>query len=397
MRFAWLSARRGGWRSVVVPVVALVLSGFLGFLMVTAQGWESQRRSLYDNTTITGQFTSANGRQYTDLHLSDPFQISESGMVSDIQVYRSYHYWLSKDMPQFADNVYGQDRRAGWIEKQEDMVFLNGFAVAPDFIYSEKSPEITWLEGWDEGFLTEPSNYTNGMEGITPCVASTRWMKEKGVELGDQISVYTELAGDIPVCIVGSFTPWGAADNLYAPLSCLQTDIVDYLGCRFTLKSAYDLDNFREYLAQEEYSVPGDLSGNRIVVMLNDSTFTQTVEALGRYITLSQILFPVLFLLMGVMGFVVSWLMVNGRRMEFAIMRGLGASQTRVFGSFFLEQMGLCLMGCILSGVVLTLWSGQPLVWLASIGFAIFYLAGCALAVRTVGKTKIFALLTHAD
>ena len=397
VRFAWLSARRGGWRSVVVPVVALVLSGFLGFLMVTAQGWESQRRSLYDNTTITGQFTSANGRQYTDLHLSDPFQISESGMVSDIQVYRSYHYWLSKDMPQFADNVYGQDRRAGWIEMQEDMIFLNGFAVAPDFIYSEKSPEITWLEGWDEGFLTEPSNYTNGMEGITPCVASTRWMKEKGVELGDQISVYTELAGDIPVCIVGSFTPWGAADNLYAPLSCLQTDIADYLGCRFTLKSAYDLDDFREYLAQEEYSVPGDLNGNRIVVMLNDSTFTQTVEALGRYITLSQILFPVLFLLMGVMGFVVSWLMVNGRRMEFAIMRGLGASKKRVFGSFFLEQMGLCLMGCILSGVVLTLWSWKPMVWLASIGFALFYLAGCALAVRTVGRTKIFTLLTHAD
>ena len=139
------------------------------------------------------------------------------------------------------------------------------------------------------------------------------------------------------------------------------------------------------------------MNGSRIVVVLNDYAFTQTVEALGRYITLSQILFPVLFLLMGVVGFVVSWLMVNGRRMEFAIMRGLGASQTRVFGSFFLEQMGLCLMGCILSGVVLTLWSGQPLVWLASIGFALFYLAGCALAVRTVGKTKIFALLTHAD
>ena len=37
------------------------------------------------------------------------------------------------------------------------------------------------------------------------------------------------------------------------------------------------------------------------------------------------------------------------------------------------------------------------MVWLASAGFALFYLAGCALAVHTVGKTKIFALLTHAD
>ena len=97
------------------------------------------------------------------------------------------------------------------------------------------------------------------------------------------------------------------------------------------------------------------------------------------------------------MGLVVSWLMVTGRRMALAIVRGLWASKKRVFGSFFLEQMGLCLIGCILSGVVLPLWSGQPLVWLASAGFALFYLAGCALAVHTVGKTKIFALLTHAD
>ncbi len=59
--------------------------------------------------------------------------------------------------------------------------------------------------------------------------------------------------------------------------------------------------------------------------------------------------------------------------------------------------MGLCLTGCILGGVILTIWSGQLTVWLASAGFALFYLAGCALAVHTVGKTKIFTLLTHAD
>ena len=97
------------------------------------------------------------------------------------------------------------------------------------------------------------------------------------------------------------------------------------------------------------------------------------------------------------MDFVVSWRMVNSRRMEIALMGGRGGSPKRVFGSLFLVLMGLCLTGCVVSGVILGIWSGQPVVWLTSAGFALFYLAGCALAVRAVGKAKVFTLLTHAD
>ena len=409
VRFAWLSARRGGLRSLVVPVVALVLSGFLGLLMATAQGWEEQRRSLYESTTITGQFTSTNGRQYTDLTLAYPWRLWDSGMLSDIQVSGSLHYWLPDEIPDFADNEYGIARKEGWISQQPSMVFLNGLQVAPEFIYGDV-PEITWLDGWDESFLSDPENSGNWSETM-PCVASQRWMKEHDLALGDEIVVNCEnMYGDWTVQIVGSFAPAGKQDNLYFPLCYWslppwQADderetyspTGSFLSSRFTLRSAYDLEAFRDYLEQEGYNQPGGTGGNRVTVVLNDHIFTQTVQALNRYITLGQILFPVLFALMGVLGFVVSWLMVNGRRMEFAIMRGLGASKGRVFGSFFFEQMGLCLIGCALSGLALTLWSGQVMVWLAAAGFAIFYLLGCAVAVLTVGKTKIFALLTQAD
>lgn len=409
VRFAWLSVRRGGVRSMVVPVVALVLSGFLGVLMATAQGWEEQRRSLYENTTITGQFTSTNGRQYTDLTLAYPWKLWDSGMLSDIQVSADLHYWMPEEMPEFADNEYGAARKEGWIAQQPSMIFLNGLQVAPEFIYGEV-PEVTWLDGWDQSFLSNATYHESWTETM-PCVASQRWMEAHDLTLGDEIVVNCEnVYGDFTIQVVGSFAPTGRQDNLYLPLGywCLppwQTEderqtyspTGSFPTSRFTLRSAYDLEAFRDYLAQEEYNQPGGIGGNRVTVVLNDHIFTQTVQALNRYISLGQILFPVLFGLMGVLGFVVSWLMVNGRRMEFAIMRGLGASKARVFGSFFLEQMLLCLVGCFISGVVLHLWSGQPLVWLAALGFALCYLAGCALAVRTVGRTKIFTLLTHAD
>ena len=409
VRFAWLSARRGGWRSVVVPVVTLVLSGFLGFLMVTALGWGQQRDTLYENTTITGQFTSVNGRQYTGLMLEDPWHLWDSGLLSSMQVYDSTHFWMPDEMPDFPNTTFGNKLWSEWVSKQPELIFLNGLEVFPKFVYGQV-PTITWLEGWDESFLEDPSYYNTTQSTPLPCIASQTWMEEQGIGLGDDININVQKGGTITVFPVGSYALGGTDKSVYVPLSrlCLPPWQAEnpqqsaapweyFPGCRFTLRSSYDLEQCREYLAQEGYSVPGDLNGSRIVVVLNDYAFTQTVEALGRYITLSQILFPVLFLLMGVMGFVVSWLMVNSRRMEFAIMRGLGASPKRVFGSFFLEQMGLCLTGCVVSGVILGIWSGQPVVWLTSAGFALFYLAGCALAVRTVGKTKVFTLLTHAD
>ena len=410
LRFAYLSARRGGWRSLVVPVVSLVLSAFLGFLMATAQGWADQRATLYENTTITGQFTSTNGRQYTGLVLANPWKIWNSGMLSSIEVNVTYHYWLEGEMPQFANNDYGADRKEAWIKDQSSMVFLNGLQVAPEFIYGEV-PSVTWLEGWDESFLADPSYHENWSQTPWPCVASERWMKEQNLSLGDEIPVNCEmLNGAVPVKIVGSFNPAGGEDNLYLPLSywCLppwdtedQRESIPPSGsfpsACFTLDSAYHLEAFREYLAQEGYNPPGSNGSNRVTVVLNDHIFNQTVQALNRYITLGQILFPVLFILMGVLGFVVSWLMVNGRRMEFAIMRGMGAPKKLVFGSFFLEQVGLCLMGSLISGLVVSVWSGQPMVWLAIAVFVLCYLAGCALAVRTVGKTNIFALLTQGD
>ena len=60
----------------------------------------------------------------------------------------------------------------------------------------------------------------------------------------------------------------------------------------------------------------------------------------------------------------------TGRRMEFAIMRGLGASQKRMFASFFLEQALLCLTGCLI---------------------------GCALSVQAVGRTNLMALICERE
>ena len=153
----------------------------------------------------------------------------------------------------------------------------------------------------------------------------------------------------------------------------------------------------RNYLSENGYSMVGTTNRNRTTVLLRDGTFTQTVSNLNRYITFSGLLTPVLLAVVGALGFIISWLLINGRRMECAIMRGMGASRLRVFFSFFWEQMLLCLVGCVLAGLLLTVLGNGLLSWLAAGIFALCYLAGTVIAVLLVGRTGLMELLSERE
>ena len=421
-RFALLSARRGGWRSGVVPAAALALTLLLGLLASTAQGWSGQIARLYDTTTITGEVTSTNGRQSTNLLVSAPNArlLWESGMLSDLSVSLSWNYWFSEDMPAFGTGGFAAETRSTWIAQQPELVALNSLSAAPAFYYGT-TPEVEWLDGWDEDFLGGAVNYTvyetryywqqpdlyPAIEAWQyPCLVSRNFLTQRGLELSDTFEIFVRVpfSGEttdlrIRFQVVGAYSGSGGQEEIYVPLSfwchpswllggedCLGNgeptglsyeegaiphiySITNFSTCRFTLRSPYDLEPFRDYLAEEKFSQVGRLNMNRTTVVLRDQAFVETVCGLGRYVTFSQILLPVLCGAVGLLGFLISWLMVNGRRMEFAIMRGLGASKSRTFWSFFLEQGALALLGCVLGGLALLPlgagWAG----WLAAAGF----------------------------
>ena len=455
-RFALLSARRGGWRSTVVPASALVLALLLGLLSASATSWSGQIDQLYDTAQLTGQVTSANGRQSTDLTVSAPNArlLWNSGMFSDLSVSLGWHYWFDGEMPAFGAGGFAEETRSAWIRQQPELVALNGLSAAPAFYYGDP-PQVEWLEGWDESFLRGsdyysildcmsywqgyPVSYSGASEWLTyPCLVSQGFLEERGLELGDtfEMQVRMEIRDQdhdlvLSFQIVGAYSGSASQREIYVPLSfwCDSSWITgeeapvadgeritssssfsdkagrdayfyistNFSTCRFTLASPRQLDDLRDYLEGQGFSQVGSLARNRTTVVLQDQSFVETVGGLGRYVTFSQILLPVLCAAVGLLGFVISWLMVNGRRMEFAIMRGLGASRGRVFCSFFLEQGALALLGCVLGGLVLTAtgagWAG----WLAAAGFLVCYLIGCALAVLAVGRTQLMSLLSERE
>ena len=170
-----------------------------------------------------------------------------------------------------------------------------------------------------------------------------------------------------------------------------------FTTCRFVLSSAGELDAFRDYLQAQKFSQVGQLNENRITIVLQDQSFVETESGLERYLAFSEVLVPALCAAVGLLGFVISWLMINGRRMEFAMMRGLGAPKGRVFFSFFWEQVILALLGCLLAGGGLMLLGIYEIGWLAAALFAGCYLIGSALAVWFVGRIDLMALLSERE
>ena len=451
VRFALLSLRRGGWRSGVVPAAALALALLLGILTSSAQGWDRQIQALYDTAALAGEVTSLNGRQSTNLSVParSARLLWDSGLLSDLSVSIGWHYWLDSEMPDFGTSGFAAETRAAWIARQPELVALNGLSAAPAFYYVDQ-PQVEWWEDWDESFLADTEYYSilESMIGsarvpgggkdwlVYPCLVSQSFLERQDLELGEafEVMIQMDIMGDswemlIGLFPVGAYTGSGGQEELYVPLSFWcdpgwitgpeaplaegerpNPNFTDEAGrdayyywntnfstCRFTLASAYQLEDFRDYLEEQDFSQVGRITANRTSVVLRDQSFVETVGGLGRYVTFSRILLPALCAAVGLLGFIISWLMVNGRRMEFAILRGLGASRGRVFWSFFLEQGCLALLGCVLGGLVLTAtgagWAG----WLAAAGFLVCYLAGCALAVLVVGRTHLMSLLSEQE
>ena len=454
LRFAFLSARRGGWRSVVVPLVSLMLVLLLGLLAITSAGWSQQMEDLYAQARISGKTVSTNGRQNTNLQVSpeNVRSIYKSQLLESVEVSIGWNYWFADEIPEFGDYEYDIYRKELWISNQPQLVALNGLAAAPEFMHAQL-PEITWLDGWDESFLesreyhafTSTLTYFQGgkllvaeNEPMTyPCIVSESLMERRGLKLGDQLTVtmtyeHQSWTGELEhqLTIVGSFPQVGGRSNIYVPLGFWsdpdwilgEEDMKPtgdrltmafesnhdrdyfiyatsyYNTCIFTLADAAKLDNLRDYLQSLSFSQVGKMGRNRTTLILHDQTFVETVEGLNRYINFGQILFPVLFAVVMLLGFIISWLVINSRRMEFAVLRGLGASKFRVFMSFFLEQGLLCVLGCAMALGLLYYSTPDLSIHLPIIGIYLgCYLFGTAISVQAVGRTHLMSLLSERE
>ena len=224
----------------------------------------------------------------------------------------------------FADTSFGQDTKAVWIGRQPELVALNSLDAAPAFYYGDP-PQVEWLEGWDESFLSGsdyysvldcmsywqgyPISYSGASEWLTyPCLVSQSFLEERSLELGDtfEMQVRMEIKGQdhdlvLSFQTVGAYSGSTSQQEIYVPLSfwcdpswitgeeapvadgeriTSSSNFSDKAGrdayfyvnttlstCRFTLASPRQLDRFRDYLEDQGISQVGHTGRDRTCLL----------------------------------------------------------------------------------------------------------------------------------
>ena len=444
VRYALLSLRRGGGRAVLVVLVSAVLAVTVIALGRIYRGWETELDQVLRQTQLEGQVTSFDGQTFSDLAIPLPTirALSNLDDVSDLYLSARSPYFLSSDIPTFGGGSFAQERRADWIRSQPDLVAVNNLKGAKEFYFTD--PVVEWADGWDASCLADADYPLLGsiVFGLVnadrveayPVVVGDTFMEAHGFHSGDIFAcqIPTVSMGDLPVTlrIVGVYKQGNSRAHIYCPLAALiPPDLVfapepptgdpirfqwgarsleDYKAhlyesymastCRFTLTSADRLDDTRDALEAAGYGWPGHLGSQRTTLVLRDAAFVKLVENLGGSLSMGRVMLVLIFAVVSLLGFIISWLMVSGRKREFAIMRGFGVRGARLFLSFFWEQALLCLVGCGLGSLALVwLYAGGWLQWVTVAGYVVCYLIGCGVSVVLIGRMNLMELLATRE
>ena len=168
----------------------------------------------------------------------------------------------------------------------------------------------------------------------------------------------------------------------------------------FYVKDTRTLDAFKRE-ALKYFSEPlltAEEKPMYFALTVQDGLFQQTVARIEDNLFLLRLLLPTLYAISVGIGFLASFLFARGRIRDFAVMRSLGVTRLGVTGLVFMEQLVICVLGCIagtIAGILLrdgasgTLWSDAL--------FVSCYLAGALSAVIWITKVSVMTLLQQME
>jgi ABC-type lipoprotein release transport system permease subunit len=409
LRHATLSIRRGGVRSLLVPVLCSAALLFIASLQATLTSYDEARESLYENTELLGYGAQMNGKFSDKLSIQNSLakELVSLDHISDAAYTYTFNY-VYLGVPIQADGRAGQVKPVPMplnpyeLEIQNDIllsqpsiIFTDSVRNAPEFYFNEFHSEF--MPGWDE------ARFSSRQWEKLPCIISSQFMDEQSIKLGDTIRVYIKnYISDFPafvdmdMLVVGSFTSMANQKNIYCPLplgaldpdsSALkelggrassistgryheyaaralnspggidadmltQQQMVDVMLDRryisaltFKVSDPRYLGEVKDALEQTGFSGPKMVNNIRLCIVIEDAQFNETLSSIAQRSKYLEILYPVLLALVCILGLITGFLSVNSRREDIALMRGMGTPKRRIFATIFGEQILLLFLG----------------------------------------------------
>lgn len=397
LRYAALSAVRGGARSVASLVVILLCTVMLLGLAAAKRSYADQLAEIRNNTKIQGVYTDLSGRR-TDGLLIDAHLINalhRTGMVEKVSVSaKQIALYVGRiitngDKEEIETSNLGRTPQD--LEKFADLLTADRLIFTDDMlrhpIFGSGTPVVRWLEGYDAAVFRETEAETvtrmvpqastasrlpkdeatdsepvlkEQTEVVIPAVVPERFLEDRSLTLGDIVQFQQQFSAyDVrfpKLRIVGSYHGVSKINRLFCPLIYYVSPELLYSedantteslypytfeNAQFTLKNSDDLMTLKQFFLDSGYSEVSKIRKYRTFVVLNDSSFLYTTAQLEKRIATLPSFYP---LSIGV-GIAIAFIIVFLRRKEVITMKLLGTKRIRAWLCLWLEQLLLCLVG----------------------------------------------------
>jgi len=136
-----------------------------------------------------------------------------------------------------------------------------------------------------------------------------------------------------------------------------------------------------------------------IALVVGDESFIKAASRLQDNIMLMKVFTPFLFTIVGLVGFVVSYLLLHNRRPEIAVMRSLGMSRSGCFLLLLSENLLLVLSGSALGTVFALFFTDMGIAQIYAVVGLFFacYITGTVSALYMVNKFSVMAVLSTLE
>lgn len=380
------------WRRPWLSICSLILAGLLCVLISYLSGYRQEQQvrlqEVKKNFEILCVATNLSGNNSTNLKIEpevvDFVYDPDAGLgdhVKDVRITKRFEY----DAPTVTFEYFGGEMAVTGVTNPR-------CAQALDV---EQGGYVTWLE---DGFYESSENIClvsqmtyDSLDApviplrLTDPVSYKLW---RDPETG---------SSSLELRIVGYYTGGGA--DIYIPYGTSQRlleEITGKGGCdaiSFLAADNEGLEELQEAASVKFHSVNpliGNTSASTLALTIYDEQYQATVAALEQNIQRTALLLPLILLVSLGVGFLVSVLATRSERMTYALMRTLGMTRQKLFGSIIREQLLLPALAAVLS--VLTARKPLPV-----LGFLICYTIGCGIAVIRSVRVPPTAILREQE
>lgn len=384
LKYSALSIRRNGVRTLAVMLLCMLVALFFARLTSSLEGYRTQLDAVRENAVIKGHATDYFGRAIDGLVVNESMvnDLKDSELLTGVQVSRKWGNLRFAGIPMTADGEvhdipepyipegsFGIETMIGQMYDEPAWVCTNSVENSTLFYYT-KPTSLVWAEGYNEEKFSE--NDWN-------CVMPEQLMETNGICFGDTVTfIYCRngMLGTVELKVVGGYLSAAGDDTIFSPM--IKSAYSHYNRQRtydslvFTLNDAERLDDLRNALSDAGFTYVRSGERIRSYAVIDDEVYLNTTRSMERQIKYVSVLYNSLYVLAGLIGFVLAWLLTSSRRKEIAVMRALGTQPVRIVLNFLAEQ---ALLGCagLLLGLLIHRLLGQPFGSLLYILTAAFY------------------------